>query len=79
MTGADLISILQQYDPRSLVVVPDSDEDDKGHIVVMRTEHVRACAIRYPHPNRSPKFASEYAAKNAVYICTVPPPLQNPL
>lgn len=46
MTIADLISILQKHDPRALVVVPDSDEEDRGHIVVMRPEDVRACAIR---------------------------------
>lgn len=79
MTVADLISILQHHDPRALVVVPDSDEPDPGHIVELGTWHVRACAITYPHRYRAPRFAGEYADRNAVYISTLPPPAQDPL
>jgi hypothetical protein len=74
MTVADLISILQKQDPRALVVVPDSDYPDPNRIHELLTYHVRPCAIKYPHPNRAPRFAGEYADKNAIYLCTLPPP-----
>jgi hypothetical protein len=73
MTVAELISILQQQDPRAAVVIPDSDEEDRWHITELRAEHVRACAIRYPHPDRAPRFTGAGISNNAVYICTVSP------
>lgn len=79
MTVADLIFMLQQLDPRALVVVPDSDESEPGHLTELRPTHVHACAIRYPHPDRAPRFASEGVANNGVYICTVPPSPWRPL
>jgi hypothetical protein len=66
MTIAELIALLAQHDPAAAVVV--ADDQEPGHIVELRAEYVRLCAIRYPHPDRAPKFATDARASNAVFI-----------
>lgn len=68
MTVFDLIALLDTLDPELAVVINDDQEQEPGHIVELRAEYVRLCAIRYPHPDRAPKVARDGSASNAVFI-----------
>ena len=68
MTVFDSISLLETLDPKLPVVINDDQEPEPGHITELRAEYVRLCAIRYPHPDRTPKVARDGSASNAIFV-----------
>lgn len=68
MKVKDLIALLETLDPELAVVINDDQEPAPGYITELRAEYVRLCAIRYPHPDRAPKFANDVRPANAVFI-----------
>lgn len=79
MTIAELIAVLQRLDPEASVVVADDQELERGHIIELRAEYVRLCAIHYTHPDRAPKFANDGRPANAVFIGARMTPAQESL
>lgn len=68
MTISELIAVLQRLDPEASVVVADDQEPESGHIVELRAEQIRMCAIWYPHPDRAPRFAKDDRPLNAFFF-----------
>jgi hypothetical protein len=66
MTVRELIEILGRYPPEAWVV--QADDQAPGEIIEMRPEHVHACAVTYPHPDRGPKLLPHTTTKISVFI-----------